>query len=52
MADSKTYDSKPKSPGTYPADGVPQHKVLAQSGKPKTAAQAGDTGKCSTPKPW
>lgn len=49
---NKTYDASPKSVGTNPANGIPQHKVLAQTGKVKTPAQAGADGKCSTPKPW
>lgn len=53
MADSKTYDMKPeKAPASAlpgPKNLMSQRQVYSQTGKIKTPAEAGDSGKCSTP---
>ena len=52
MAKSETYDSKPEAKPTGklpgPASEMSQRQVYSQTGKVKTPAEAGDSGKCST----
>lgn len=55
MSKSKTYDQKPASSNSKlqgPANLLSQRHVLATTGRVKTAAEAGATGKCSTPKTY
>lgn len=55
MAKSKTYDMTPKKSATTslpgPASAMSQRQVYSQTGKVKTAAEAG-AGKPSTPKTY
>lgn len=52
---NRTYDSKPSSSDKKlqgPANLLSQRHVLATTGRVKTAAEAGASGKCSTPKTY
>jgi hypothetical protein len=54
---NRTYDSTPASTSSDkklqgPANLLSQRHVIATTGRVKTPAEAGDSGKCSTPKPY
>ena len=57
MSASRTYDEKPVSkPNKLPQGATPgtvsQRQLYSHTGTIKTPAEAGASGKCSTPKPW